>query len=58
VVSTTAGAAIFDVSADMVDVESLAASELEEPPPQEAKNAQTVRAIRTFFILTNLNFKE
>jgi hypothetical protein len=57
VVSTVAGA-IFDVSADIVEVESLAASELEEPPPQEAKNAQTVRAIRTFFILINFNFKE
>jgi len=57
VVSAVAGA-IFEVSVEViVEVESFVTSVLlVEPPLQAAKNAQTERAIRTFFILINLDF--
>ena len=56
VVSVIAGA-ILEVSVvDIVEVESFDVSEVDVPLLQAAKNAQTERAIRIFFILINLDF--
>jgi hypothetical protein len=52
----SAGAILLESAAGATAVESFEASELEEPLLQAAKIAHTERAIRTFFILINLDF--
>jgi hypothetical protein len=56
VVSGVAAGAIVDVSVDIVDVESLVVSVVEEPPLQAAKNAEMQTITNNFFILINLDF--